>query len=232
MPTAILFFLPTTSPDSSPLPDFVNRLTSQYNPSILPRWSLRHRLFRSTPEPTVPSNGDEIKSYPTRYLQVLTLPDYPNDSLIAITPASNASTTESSTVTDPAASVVAIPSGSSTDGFIQLLLTKLGPLWQQRQLTAVVDGLAFDIGDFRVRAGELRQGVGGAQLVRGVVIEVAHMDGVDAGQDSADMEDLIMTFWAELSVKGAKVFSKKELTYQEDGFVNVRLWSKMLMLRN
>ncbi|KAL8949598.1 MAG: hypothetical protein Q9222_004313 [Ikaeria aurantiellina] len=234
MPTAILFFLPTTSPDSSPLPDFVNRLTTHYNPSVLPRWSLKHRLFRSTPAPTTSStvNGDEARSFPSRYLQVLTLPDYPNDSLVAITPVGKTSTAERSIETDPVTTVVSIPSGSSTDGFVQLLLTKLGPLWQQRQLTAVVDGLAYNVGDFRIRAGELKQGVGGAQLIRGVVVEVTYTDRGIEEQNSTDMEESIMAFWEELGAKGAKTLSRKELADQEDEFGNVRLWCKILMLRN
>ncbi|KAL8730153.1 MAG: hypothetical protein Q9166_004236 [cf. Caloplaca sp. 2 TL-2023] len=228
MSTAVLYFLPTTSADTSPLSEFINRLTTHYDPSILPRWSLRQRLFRSTPAPS--STDNNVKHTPARYLQILSLPDHPHDSHIAITPI-NASPNAEGTTTEPVATVVSIPSGPSTDDFTQLLVSRLGPLWQQRQLLAVVDGLAFEVGDFRVRAGELKQGVGGAQLVRGVVVEVAYMGQGGERQDRAQTEEVITTFWNELGVKGARGFKGGKKGEEEDGLENVRQWSSVLMLK-
>ncbi|KAL8677588.1 MAG: hypothetical protein Q9186_005997 [Xanthomendoza sp. 1 TL-2023] len=230
MSTAVLYFLPTTSADISPLSDLINRLTSRYNPSILPRWSLRQRLFRSTPSPS--PNDENLAVAPARYLQVLSLADYPYDSHIAITPITAAAATNGTTAADPVPTVISIPAGPSTDDFTQLLVSRLGPLWQQRQVLAVIDGLAFEIGDFRVRAGELRQGVGGAQLVRGVVVEVAYTGQGGGGQDRSQTEEIITVFWDELGVNGAKGFRGGKKGEEEDGFESVRLWCRVLMLKS
>ncbi|CAL8581109.1 hypothetical protein XPA_006812 [Xanthoria parietina] len=222
MPTAVLYFLPTTSADTSPLPDLINRITTHYDPFVLPRWSLRQRLFRSTPAPR--TSDDNIPATPARHLQILSLPDdHPNECFIIVTPSSGATT-------DPAANVISLPAGQSTDEFTQLLVSRLGPLWQQRQLLAVVDGLAYEIGDFKIKAGELKQGVGGAQLVRGVVVEVAYLGEIGSGHDGEPTEELIMAFWDELNVKGAKEF-RGDKRKEEDGFDNVRLWSMALLLK-
>ncbi|KAL8853170.1 MAG: hypothetical protein Q9221_002052 [Calogaya cf. arnoldii] len=222
MSTSILYFLPTTSADTSPLPNLINRLATHYEPSILPRWSLRQRLFRSTPAPR--PVDDNIPPTPARHLQILSLPDHPNDSLIVITPTTDATA-------DPAPSVISLPAGQSTDDFIQLLVTRLGPLWQQRQLLAVVDGLAYDIGEFRVRAGELRQSVGGAQLTRGVIVELTHLGEGGAAHDGSEKEENITAFWDELGVKGAREFKGSRGEKGEDGFGDVRLWSLVLLLK-
>ncbi|KAL8809417.1 MAG: hypothetical protein Q9223_002946 [Gallowayella weberi] len=229
MSIAVLYFLPTTSTDTSPLADLVNRLTSRYNPSILPRWSLRQRLFRSTPGPS--PNDESVIAAPARYLQILSLADHSNDSHIGITPVVAAPAINGTTTADPVPTVISIPAGPSTDEFSQLLVSRLGPLWQQRQVLAVIDGLAFEIGDFRVRAGELRQGIGGAQLVRGVVVEVSYTGQGGGEQDRSQTEEMITIFWDELGVKGAKGFRGGKKAEEEDGFENVRLWCRVLMLK-
>ncbi|KAL8939120.1 MAG: hypothetical protein Q9216_003533 [Gyalolechia sp. 2 TL-2023] len=212
-----IHFLPTTSADSSPLPDLINRLTTYYNPSVLPRWSLRQSLFRSTP--ARPTANDEQKSSP-RSLQIVSLPDYPNDSHVAITPSAPATPLDN-TSNEPVATVVSIPSGPSTDEFIQLLTSKLGPLWQQRQLLTVVDGSTFEVGDIRIRAGELRQGLGGSQLVRGVVVEVTHKGRVDEKLDRTAGEKLIKAFWEELGMKGGREFTATGSERTGDGFEDI-----------
>ncbi|KAL8837542.1 MAG: hypothetical protein Q9176_005598 [Flavoplaca citrina] len=225
MSTAALYFLPTTSADTSPLPDLIDRLATQYDPFILPRWSLRHRLFRSTP---VPRSADkDVPAIPARHLQILSLPDHPNDSFVVITQASG----PASSTTVPAADIISLPAGQSTDDFTQLLVSRLGLLWQQRQSSAVIDGLAYEVGDFRVKVGELRQGVGGAQLVRGVVVEVTHRVKDGGEEDRGETQDMITAFWDELGVNGAREYKDDGEKTVEDGFEIVRLWSELLMLK-
>lgn len=141
-----------------------------------------------------------------------------------ITPSSNATT-------DPAANVISLPAGQSTDDFTQILVSRLGPLWQQRQLLAVIDGLAYEVGDFRIKAGELRQGVGGAQLVRGVVVEVTYVGGGGPVHDGGQTEEMITAFWDELGMNGASEFKGSREGKEEDGFDDVRLWSMVLLLK-
>ncbi|KAI4174607.1 MAG: hypothetical protein LQ343_002180 [Gyalolechia ehrenbergii] len=136
------------------------------------------------------------------------------------------------TSTEPVATVVSIPSGPSTDEFIQLLTSKLGPLWQQRQSLTVVDGSAFEVGDIRIRAGELRQSLGGAQLVRGVVVEMTRKVRVDEESDGQGREEMIKAFWEELGMKGGREFMATGLEGTGDGFEDVRMWCRVLILRS
>ena len=82
-----------------------------------------------------------------------------------------------------------------------------------------------------MKVGELKQGVGGAQLVRGVVVEVSHRvkDGGDG--DMGETEDTITPFWDELGVNGAREYKGHGEKRVEDGFEVVRLWSELLMLK-
>ncbi|KAI4106942.1 MAG: hypothetical protein L6R37_001941 [Teloschistes peruensis] len=227
MSTPVLCFLPTTSADTSPLPQVISRLTTIYNPSLLPNWTLKQRLFRST----AVWSGDPTASKPrdSRCLQVISLPGHPQDSYAVITPSEQPATTEGLPAT-AAATVISIPIGPSTDELNQLLLTRLGPLWQPRQSYSVVDGLGYQVGDFRIRVGEVRQGIGGSQLVRGVAIEIAlitpHDDGVESREET---EQMIMSFWEELGLTGAKAFF---LDRDRGDFQDARLWCRMLTLKS
>ena len=61
-------------------------------------------------------------------------------------------------------------------------MAKMSPLWALRQMVSVVGGVGFEVGDFGVRIGEVRQGVGGgALMVRGAVVEVEWRGGRGGG---------------------------------------------------
>ncbi|KAL8692900.1 MAG: hypothetical protein Q9218_002158 [Villophora microphyllina] len=230
MSTTVLYFIPTSSADTSPLPEVIRRLTIRCNPSILPNWTLRQRLFRSTPVQSAEPTAN--KPFEPRYLQIISFSGHPQHSYIVISATEGSVTVENSTAA-PDATVISIPSGASTDEFNQLLLTKLGPLWQPRQLLAVVDGLAYQVGAFRMRVGEVRQGIGGSQLVRGVAIEIAVEEQGDGElEDRGSTEKMITTFWAELGLTGGKEFLQTHPDKGEDNFQDVRLWSRMLMLKS
>ncbi|KAL9583521.1 MAG: hypothetical protein Q9212_002661 [Teloschistes hypoglaucus] len=227
MSTTVLYFLPTTSADTSPLPRVISRLTTIYNPSLLPNWTLKQRLFRST----AVSSGDPTATKPrdSRCLQIISLPGHPRDSYAVINPAEQPAATEGPPATG-AATVISIPTGPSTDELNQLLLTRLGSLWQPRQSYSVADGLSYQVGDFRIRVGEVRQGIGGSQLVRGVTIEIALISQRDDGVESREeTEQMIMSFWEGLGLTGAKnFFSDRE----RGDFEDVRLWCRMLTLKS
>ncbi|KAL9019077.1 MAG: hypothetical protein Q9185_003619 [Variospora sp. 1 TL-2023] len=235
MSNTIIYFLRATSVETSPLPGLINRITTHYNPTILPTWSLQQLLFRSTPSPAA---GDgNPKAIPPRYLQLVTLPDYPNDTLVAITPPAPNSTTndddeDDETTKKPSATVISIPAGPSTDEFTELLLTKFGPLWQRRRVVAVIEGSAMEVWGFRVRAGELRTDVGAAQVVRGVIVEVSHVGQSADGEEGRDGEGMARAFWDGLGVEGAREFRGREVGKRDDVFGNVRLWCQVLLLND
>lgn len=66
-----------------------------------------------------------------------------------------------------------------------------------------------------------------------MVVEVAFIDEDDGeGQDRAQMEDMITTFWNELGVQGgARRFKEGKRGEEEDELENVRLWCRVLILK-
>ena len=116
---------------------------------------------------------------------------------------------------------------------MQLVISKFGPLWQQRQVTNVGNGLAFEIGDFKVRVGEVRQGSAGgaAQMGRGAVCEVQWDGAGDGeGEDAWEAaEGVIRGFWDGLGLTGAReCFWVPGLGLGEG---TVRQWCELLRIR-
>lgn len=128
------------------------------------------------------------------------------------------------------ANIISIPQGASSEEFIQLILLKFGPLWQARQMLNVKEGQAFEIGDFRVRLGEIKQGVGGgAQTGRGALCEVEWTGGEGVEEDWEGGGAAIAGFWEGLGITGAKkVFDVPGLV---EGEGSVRQWCEILRVR-
>ena len=217
----------------------IDRLETHYCLHSLSRWSLEHRLFRETSRQgsaEASFGGESPKAHEPRYLQVLHLSYHPDCSYLAVTRAHSLSELAAAT---PAASsskieddrehatIIAIPSGSQTEEFVQLMLSRFGPLWTQRQVLQVVNGQAFEAGDFRVKVGELRQGQGGSQQSRGVVTELEWITGDENDWSSA--EAIIVGFWEGLDVKGAKGYLRSP--GDGSGFNTVRQWCEALRTR-
>ena len=147
----------------------------------------------------------------------------PQSQTRAGTPMTTSSTGESA---GEPAKIVSIPSGPHSEEMVQLTIGKLGPLWIQRQALSVINGQYFEVEDFRLRIGEVRQGQGGAQQNRGVVMEVEWIGGDD---DWDALEDEVRSFWAGLEFKGAKEFIR--LPGVETDLANIRQWCEALRLR-
>lgn len=250
MPVTALYFLPASSPDSNPTQDILAKLTSHYDASPLPSWTLSHRIFRETPfaqhppQPSPsPTNGvDKAKPPGPRFLQILSLSHHAPRTYVAITSTHAASQTRAGTpassnisaeaASGGAATIVSIATGPSSEEFIQLIASKFGPLWQQRQILSAGRVYAFEIGEFRVRVGELRQGgSGGGQMGRGAVCEVAWV-GEEAGPEQEDWEArevVVKGFWEGLALRGAReVYWVPGLG---DGEGTIRQWCELLRPR-
>ena len=172
-------------------------------------------------------------------MQVLTLSHHPGRSYVAITTTlppsqTRAGTPASSTVSGESngepATIVSIPSGSESAEFVQLMVSKFGPLWTPRQTTSVKSGQAFEVGEYTIRVGEIMQGHGASAMIgRGVVIEVEWTGGEDQ-EDVEDPEGLVQAFWEALDVKGAR--ECVHLAGVNDGFGSVRQWCEVLRMRS
>lgn len=240
-PPCRLFFLPTQGVEAPHSQDILNRLNSYYNPSPLPPWSLTHRLFREMP--TGPQTTlEKGKATGQRYLQILALSHHAPQTHIAITttnapaqtragtPASSNVSAGAESISGEPATIISIPSGLATEDFIQLAVMKLGASWQQRQTLNVVHGHALEVGDFRIRVGDVRQGSGGgAQNGRGTVVEVQWVGSEEGEEDWESAEAVIGSFWDGLGVRGArKVFWVPGLA---EGEGSVRQWCDILRIR-
>ena len=235
-----IFFLPSSSsilPDTSLFQVVVATVAARYDLNPLSRWSLEHRLFRATQTGFATSGllADEVaRPQPTRYLQVLSMSHRPQ-AFVSITtttpqpqtragtPATTSSAGESA---GEPAKVISIPSGPSGEEFVQLTMSKLGPLWTPRQILTVINGQHYEVGEFRVRMGEVRQGQGGVQQIRGVAVEVEWNGGAE---DLDVAEDEIKSFWAGLEFKGTREFFR--VPGAETDLANVRQWCEALRLR-
>lgn len=94
------------------------------------------------------------------------------------------------------------------------------------------NGQAFEIGDFRIRVGELRQsGSGGGQMGRGAVCEVAWVgEEVEQGKEGWEAgEAVVKSFWEGLALRGAReVYWVPGLG---DGEGTIRQWCEILRPR-
>ncbi len=105
------------------------------------------------------------------------------------------------------------------------MVSKFGPLWTQRQTLVLGNGQAFEIGDFRIRFGEIRQGT--TSLGRGIVVEVEWTG--EEEEDWENAEGVIRPFWDQIRVAGARECFQVAGMDQGDG--SVRQWCEILRLR-
>ena len=106
-------------------------------------------------------------------------------------------------------------------------MARLGPLWTLRQVLQVSEGYAFEVDDFRIRLGEVKQGQGGPQQTKGIVVELEWLSGDE--NDWTTAEEVIKSFWSTLDIKGTRDHIK--VPGLGDGFGNIRQWFEALRLR-
>jgi len=179
---------------------------------------------------------DTAKLQSSRYLQVLSLSTHPHNNYVALTTASVPSQTRAGTPATSSsgcesgsepASIIAIPAGPQSEDFIQLVIARLGPLWTLRQVLQVNQGYAFELDEFRVRLGELKQAQGSSQQTKGVIVEVEWLSKGENGWSTA--EEAIKSFWATFGIKGAR--DHISVPGLGDGLENIRQWCEALRLR-
>lgn len=258
MPVTGLFFVPSSSPDLSPAHDLIYRLNSAFEATQTSQWGLACHLFRETPSSAQggatlngPDNRQSIGRQ--RVLQILTLSHHIPKTYVMIaasqaapqarvgTPVASQQNGEEAKSKEPA-TIISIPSGSQKEEFVQLIATKFGPLWQLRQVLHVAHGATFEVGDFRIRIGDLKPGApsaGNTQKPRGAVCEIEWID-TENTQPARTFgyqetywqiaEPIIKEFWDSLEVNGARqVFSVADLG---DELSTARQWFDILPQRS
>ncbi|GAQ08161.1 hypothetical protein ALT_5482 [Aspergillus lentulus] len=251
MPITGVFFIPANPNASTALATITERLHSAVaeEPVAIGRWALEHKLMRDTPS-CVPGSGPQRHAHP-RYMQFLSLSYYPNHGFIytsqtpektgqspapnaatpqpGLTPASGSATPSNAAAAGGSAMVMSTVPLPSSGALFKHFVYACQPFWCHRHTVAVPGGMVYDVGDFRVRIGDVRQTQPAvrvrAQYVQskrganlGGATDVSdndHDSGIDlalfGGIEDADIDAeysataaLIREFWAKLGIEGAR----------------------------
>ncbi|KAF4153643.1 hypothetical protein CNMCM6936_007928 [Aspergillus lentulus] len=251
MPITGVFFIPANPNASTALATITERLHSAVaeEPVAVGRWALEHKLMRDTPS-CVPGSGPQRHAHP-RYMQFLSLSYYPNHGFIytsqtpektgqspapnaatpqpGLTPASGSATPSNAAAAGGSAMVMSTVPLPSSGALFKHFVYACQPFWCHRHTVAVPGGMVYDVGDFRVRIGDVRQTQPAArvraqyvQTKRGAnlggatdVSDNDHDSGIDlalfGGIEDADIDAeysataaLIREFWAKLGIEGAR----------------------------
>lgn len=149
-----VFFIPSVPNAPTVVGHLTERLRSTYGDEAVPvgRWGLEHKLMRDTLS-CLPASAHAPNPVPrARYLQFLSVSNYPKLGFIY---ASVGGADELASTTSSGMIMRAVPQSSSAELF-KHFVRAAEPLWCHRH-TITVTGTTYEVGDFRVRIGEVRQ---------------------------------------------------------------------------
>ncbi|PLB54838.1 hypothetical protein P170DRAFT_505518 [Aspergillus steynii IBT 23096] len=165
-----VFFIPSNPNASTALATITDRLHTSLADDPVPvgRWALEHKLMRDTPS-CVPAAASRAPPVP-RYMQFLSLSYHPNHGFI-YTSAPNAQATPTGAAAGAGSMIMTTVPLPSSGTLFQHFMYAAQPLWCHRHSVAVPGGAVYDVGDFRVRVGDVRQ-TQPTGRVRGTVVEI------------------------------------------------------------
>ncbi|KAL3452443.1 mediator complex, subunit Med20 [Aspergillus insuetus] len=187
MPLTGVFFIPSNPNASTALATITERLSSSFaeEPALLGRWALEHKLMRDTPS-CLPPSASQRQAAP-KFMQFLSLSHYPTHGFIyasqplesgnapggagATVTTTPSSSQSSQTTTATAPMIMTTVPHQSTASLYQHFVYACQPFWAPRHIVTVQGGMVYEIGDFRVRVGDVRQ-TQPAVRVRGTVVEI------------------------------------------------------------
>ncbi|PWY87738.1 hypothetical protein BO70DRAFT_332906 [Aspergillus heteromorphus CBS 117.55] len=189
MPITGVYFIPSNPNASTVLATITERLHTALadEPTLIGRWFLEHKLMRDTPS-CVPASASQRQLQP-RYMQFLSLSFHSNHGFIYTSQTPGNGTQHPPTAGNPASTTPnpSNPAQSSSSGPMIMTTVPLPscsalfqhfgyacqPLWCHRHTVTVPAGVVYDVGDFRVRIGDVRQ-TQPAVRVRGTVVEIEY----------------------------------------------------------
>ncbi|KAJ5105256.1 Mediator complex subunit Med20 [Penicillium alfredii] len=201
MPLTGVYFIPSHPNSTTALATITERLRAAFvDDDLVPvgRWSLEQKLMRDTPGLLPASANSAQRPAKPRYMQFLSLTHYPHHGFIyasepaekpfhppgaaSASPAGGAPASASppptgpgpgtgATAVDSAAMVMTTVPPSAYGTLFQHFTYACQPFWCHRLTVAVPSGVVYDVGDFRVRLGDVRQTYPAAR-VRGTVVEI------------------------------------------------------------
>jgi hypothetical protein len=186
-----VYFIPSNPNAATALQLVTERLRAAFpNEELTPigRWGLEQKLLRDTPG-LLPSSNSNKKPPNPRYMQFLSLTHYPTHGFIYTSepekpvPAPNQNQNQIAAGTPGPINAIA-PDYSSSPPMVMTTVPPSSygtlfqhftyacqPFWAHRLTLAVPNGIVYEVGDFRVRLGDVRQTFPTARM-RGTVIEI------------------------------------------------------------
>ncbi|PYH80852.1 hypothetical protein BO82DRAFT_355077 [Aspergillus uvarum CBS 121591] len=187
-----VYFIPSNPNASTALATVTERLHTALveEPTLVGRWFLEHKLMRDTPS-CLPASTPQQRQAQPRYMQFLSLSYHANHGFIytsepaATTTPTNPPPAPAAALTTAGASSGSPLSSSSSAGPMVMTTVPLAssstlfyhfgyacqPFWCHRHTVTVPGGAVYDVGDFRVRVGDVRQTQPAARI-RGTVVEI------------------------------------------------------------
>lgn len=162
-----MFFIPAGPNTPSGLGPLIERLRAAYGDEVVHvgRWALEHKLLRDTPS-CLPASVPGASSIP-RFVHFLTVSHYPKLTFVY----ASEDISEAHPATTASGMVMRAMSNAAASELFKHLVRACEPIWCHRHTHAVMTGQVFDVGDFRVRIGEVRQTIPVARQ-RGAVVEI------------------------------------------------------------
>ncbi|EEA23096.1 hypothetical protein TMatcc_001959 [Talaromyces marneffei ATCC 18224] len=176
MPHTGVFFIPSSPNAPNILGPLTERLRSVYGDEAIPigRWGLEHKLMRDTPS-CLPASAHAPNPAPrARYVQFLSMTNHPKLGFVYASEDDDNETQTNQPITgrektESGMIMSTVPIASSSEIFRHFVRC-CEPIWCHRH-TVTVTGTVYDVGDFRVRLGEVRQTQPQARP-RGTIMEV------------------------------------------------------------
>jgi hypothetical protein len=243
-----VYYIPTPNPTSpTALQQVIDRLTLLFNPRPLGRWGLEQKLFRESINLAAgqDSNRAPSSAQTLRYVQVLNFTYRPRKNYFA-TSLRRASIGQNGSLANGSVNgqkddlisikTISRPEFGTEDGF-DVTEKFMGPMWAHRQTLQVYQGVAYEIDEFRVRVGDLRQ-LAPRQQVKGTVVEIQWVrseDGDEEAEDEMMGEVLIKGFWKKFGMELGEKQVVKEFVrmprVQNEEIGLVKQWVELLRLR-
>ncbi|EED14948.1 conserved hypothetical protein [Talaromyces stipitatus ATCC 10500] len=171
MPHTGVFFIPSSPNAPNIVGLLTERLRSVYSDEAIPigRWVLEHKLMRDTPS-CLPASAHAPNPAPKpRYVQFLSMTNYPKVGFIYASENVDGENPKTKTTTESGMIMSTVPNASSTEIFRHFVRC-CEPIWCHRHSVSVT-GAVYEVGDFRVRLGEVRQMQPHARP-RGTIMEI------------------------------------------------------------
>lgn len=216
------------------------------------QWHMRQYLFRAIPNPAEESDGNHIQ-------HIISMSHLPDRAFVCIArpvpPDAGSDAKPHTFMVDPSyihSAAIIIPP-SQMDSYATLVRRKFGLLWTPGPRTEIINGMTWQLDDFTIRVGELRQfgRTQGQESDRGLLVQISMQMPVDenselpprsmfgAGTEKLSRESIaerhaavasLEEFWNSFGIPGGR--KTCGVSIDSRGLEEVRIICNALQLKN